>query len=238
MDNLAETEVPSAGMLSGCVVNNTELRRFQPMEERLRPPLHDLGDQIERWLAAEERVLQNMSSHGLQMRLDNTIFAVSFVLWDLWKFVGKNLSTVDQSIKHSINTIFGRLDVLSDRLESNNLEIILMMSVDPTFLPAFKPWLREQKAIVPLVDRWNQELGRKAETWNRGKLFLFDTNRFFLDQIRRRQYWVMGLIDAHGLTKNDSPDWEYVESPCLPSTRKLVGSVQESCDNPDQYLFW
>lgn len=238
MDNFAEVEVPSAGIFSGCVVNNTELRQFQPVEERLRPPLHDLGDQTERWFAGEERIIQNISRNDLELRLNRTTFALSFVLWDLWKFIGKNLSTVDESIRRSIDTIFERLDVLSDRLGSNDLRIILMMSIDPTFLPAFRPWLREQKAIVPLVEDWNQKLVRKAEAWNRGTLFIFDTNRFFLNQIRQWQYSVMGLTDPRELAMNDSPGWENVESPCLPSTRQLVGSIHESCDNPDQYLFW
>jgi hypothetical protein len=223
------------------LVDNAELQSFKPGLVWLKELLPDLGSQIDKWIKAEEDAWEKegLSDDAVQERQSSTIFALSFVVWDLWKFVGADYDHAQESIGHSIETLFNQLNILSERWGTNDSKIILMMSVDVTFLPAFNPALDEQKHLVSLISAWNGELRNKAQKWDRGSVYLFDTNHFMLDQIREWQFFAAGMNDAHDLGKNEDPGWEDVQHPCSLSRReKSLVSRDEPCENPEKYLFW
>ncbi|KAL1969512.1 hypothetical protein VTN77DRAFT_8950 [Rasamsonia byssochlamydoides] len=243
LENLAQTAPLSQERYAGAVVDNTELQSFNSGLAWLQEqPLPDLRSQIDQWITAEQDALQKegLSHEAIQERQNNTIFAVSFVVWDLWKFLGEDYNQAKLSVSHSIDSLFEQLNILSERWGSNDTKIILMMSVDVTFLPAFTPSrdLDEQKNMVTLVNTWNGELRNKAKEWNRGSIYLFDTNHFMLDQIREFQFFAAGINDAHELGKNEDPGWEDVENACVQNRNKSLFSSGKPCENPEKFLFW
>ncbi|KKA20516.1 hypothetical protein T310_5460 [Rasamsonia emersonii CBS 393.64] len=228
------------GAYAGAVIDNAELQSFESGLSWLRRPLPDLRSQIDQWSAAEQDFLrkEGLSGEAIQERQSNTIFAVSFMVWDLWKFVGEDYNLASQSISHSIDSLFEQLTILSERWASNDSKIILMMAVDVTFLPAFPQSLEEQKNMVSLVSSWNNVLRGKAKEWDHGSIYLFDTNHFMLDQIREWQFFAAGMIDANELGKNEDPGWVDVAHACVQTRKKGLFSSETPCENPEKYLFW
>lgn len=240
LENMAQTASLFQGASAGAVIDNAELQSFESGLSWLRHPVPDLRSQIDQWSAAEQDFLrkEGLSDEAIQERQSNTIFAVSFMVWDLWKFVGEDYNQASESISHSIDSLFEQLTILSERWASNDSKIILMMSVDVTFLPAFPQTLEEQKDMVTLVSTWNNVLRQKAQDWEHGSIYLFDTNSFMLDQIREWQFFAAGMIDANELGKNEDPGWVDVEHACVQTRKKWLFSSETPCENPEKYLFW
>lgn len=246
VENFAQAARFSGGTYAGSVINNDELQRVQPSPNMPQKPLPDLKTQIDQWISSERGASNGMLyDEARQTRAANTIFVVSFVVWDLWKLRDKPVDQAKDSIHHSIDSLFAGLDSLSEALRSNDLKIILLMSLDVTFLPAFNSTLSKggsQKDMVTLVDGWNKELRNKAKDWDHGSIYLFDTNSFMLDQIRAWQFFAAGMNDARGLGKNEDPGWEDVQHPCIRKLESWMSgrkdSTENPCGRPEKYLFW
>jgi HMG box factor len=246
LENFAQAARFSGGTYAGSVINNAELRRFRSISDIFQEPLPDLRAQIDRWSTSErEESEETLPDEAIQTRHANTIFVVNFVAWDLWKLRNKPMDQAQDSVHHSIDSLFADLDSLSETLPSIELRIVLMMSVDVTFLPAFSTTSNQggcQKEMASLVDVWNNELRNKAKDWEHGSIYLFDTNSFMLDQIRAWQFFAAGMNDARGLSKNEDPGWEDVQNPCVQNPeRGMMGrdeSMEKPCERPEKHLFW
>ncbi|KAH8697673.1 hypothetical protein BGW36DRAFT_397333 [Talaromyces proteolyticus] len=229
------------GPLCGSVVDDAELQNLQSDLNSVREPLPDLRGQIDQWLAAEQAAVgTNPADSDIQARMNSTVFAVSFLVWDVWKFLRMPFDDTKGSTSRSIDVLFEQLDRLPAQSGSNDLKVVLMLSIDPTFLPAFDV-SSGQKDLVSVVTNWNQELQEKAKNWQGGSIFVFDTNEFLLDQIRGRQFYIAGMLDGNGLW--DQNPWDDVEHPCVETTdtgkwMPFPGNKDERCENPERFLFW
>ncbi|PCH00846.1 Esterase, SGNH hydrolase-type, subgroup [Penicillium occitanis (nom. inval.)] len=239
LETYAQREHVCESSICGSVVDETELHTVVSDAARSLEPLPDLRSQIDQWLAAELNATQIDPSGGdLKARSDNTIFALSFLIWDVWKFNGVSMEDTEKSMKRSLDTLFQQLDRLAEYTDSDNLRILLMMSVDPTFLPAFDP-TQGQKDMIDIVTDWNNKLRKRASDWANGSVLVFNTNEFLNNQIRSRQFYLAGMLDGHGLG-NQNP-WDDVETPCVSSKSTwlpFLGNKDQRCENPERFLFW
>lgn len=182
--------------------------------------------------------MRSLSDDDISLRQNNTIITVAFGVWDIWNLVGETYDIAKASIERSIRTLFEQLNALSDKWGTRNMKVILTMTVDVTFFPAFEPTSEKQKNTVKLVNYWNNMLRNGAEEWDRGTIYLFDTNAFMLDQIRDWQLFAAGMESANGLGRNEDPGWENVEKPCVMRRKTWALWGGERCENPEKYLFW
>jgi hypothetical protein len=184
-------------------------------------------------------MLKDPAGGDMHARMNDTVFAVSFVVWDIWKFLHAPLGdTMKTSISRSIDSLFEQLNRLPAESGFGDVRVVLMLSIDPTFLPAFDA-TTGQKDMVSIAEQWNRELQEKAREWEGGSMYIFDTNEFLLDQIRGYQYYAAGMLDAIGLWEENP--WDDVEHPCVVSTGKwmtFLGNESKTCENPDKFLFW
>ena len=171
------------------------------------------------------------------MRRNNTVHAISFGIWDLWHLIGQDLNLAESSANRSLNTLFDQLHGLADKWDPFELKIILTLTIDPSFLPGFSPTAENHKKTVKLIEFWNKEMRTQAEQWDRGTIFLFDTNAFMLDHIRDRQLYIAGLNDSVDPEESET-DWRDVSSACMKRNGTETYQSPEPCSNPEQYLFW
>lgn len=243
METYAQREHVCESSVCGSVVDETELHTVVSDAARYLERLPDLRSQVDQWLAAEFSATANVtqtgsSGGGLKARPDNTIFAVSFLIWDIWKFNGVSMEETEKSMKRSLNTLFQQLDRLAWYTGSDELRILLMMSIDPTFLPAFDP-TRRQKDMITITTDWNNKLREKANDWKSGSVLVFNTNEFLNNQIRSRQFYLAGMLDGHDLAIQNP--WDDVENPCVSSKSiwlPFLGNKDQRCENPEKFLFW
>ncbi|THC94393.1 hypothetical protein EYZ11_006122 [Aspergillus tanneri] len=231
------------GTQIGSVVDNSELSAI--LLSLSKSPVADFKTQVGRWTAAESEILEQLAGDegAIINRLNRTIVAVSFGVWDLWNMMGKDYDEALKSVDHSIDVIFEQLDSLSQSLGTEELKVILTLAPDVSFFPAFKPAgekrVTRHKHIVLIMDHWNKRLRESAEKWNHGIIYLFDTNSFLVDLIRDRQLYDAGIEEANGLGKNLNPGWENVDGPCVENGQQLVVTSEvKKCENPEKYLFW
>lgn len=148
------------------------------------------------------------------------------------------MEETEKSMKRSLDTLFQQLDRLAAYTDSKDLRILLMMSIDPTFLPAFDP-TQGQKDMIDIVTEWNEKLKEKANDWESGSVYVFNTNEFLNNQIRSRQFFLAGMLDGYGLG-NQNP-WDDVENPCVQSQGiwlPFLSNKDQRCENPERFLFW
>lgn len=223
--------------MCGSVVDEVELHTIATDAVRSLEQLPDLRSQVDQWLAMELDGTSNES--GPVVRANDTIFVMSFVLWDIWKFHGLTSGDTKTSVSRSIDTIFQQLDRLAQYAGTTNLQILLMMSLDLTFLPAFDP-SRNHKDMIEIVNDWNNKLKEKADAWNSKLIDVFDTNQFIKNQISSYQIFLAGLLDEHGSSRPTS--WDDVENPCIQTQQRswipFQFEKQERCAHPEKYLFW
>lgn len=238
MDSIAKSAPLSSKAPKGAVVDNGQLSEFQlGLSSWLQEPLPDLGVQIAEWLVEEKAIQESLAPEEIKVRQNNTIFVVSFCVWDLWKFKGQDKAKAESSIQPSITSAFEKLSGLAKQWGPYGIKVILTSAVDVTFLPAFNAPLDVQKDMVALIAAWNQELRYQAEKFSNGTVYYFDTNRFMLDQIREWQFFAAGMINELG--KNIDPGWENVKEPCaLALTNWGLWHEITSCEKPEKYLFW
>lgn len=223
------------------MVDNAELDLLGRLSQTKLP---DFKTQLQRWLQAESPTLEGLSAEQIQSRQERTIFVVSFGFWDVWGLVAKakDYSTAASSINRRIKSLIEQLDRLSEGWGSTSVKVILMQTADVTFLPGFPATGGDEyKTAVRIVTQWNKRLRQEAEQWQRGTIYLFDTNAFMLDRIRDRQLYAAGIEEENGLGKNLDPGWENVGDACVEIGSKLevmMSKEGEMCEHPEKYLFW
>ncbi|KAF9888100.1 hypothetical protein FE257_009236 [Aspergillus nanangensis] len=242
-ENLAQTAKSLSGNYIGSVVDNAELPA--PLLNIYKSPLADFKAQVSQWVASESEAVHQLmgDEDSLQRRQNRTILAISFGLWDVWNMLDKGYEAAAQSVDRSVGVVMDQLNVLSETLGSNDLKVILTLTPDVTFLPAFRPTANQHvgrhKDAVRITEYWNHELRGAAQRWDRGMIYLFDTNTFLADLIRDWQLFAAGIEEPNGLGKNLEPGWENVEDACVETNQQLVMTSEgKACDNPEKYLFW
>ncbi|KAI1952399.1 hypothetical protein LOZ62_001348 [Ophidiomyces ophidiicola] len=165
----------------------------------------DLGSRISEWLNREEKASLYMSTKKISVRKRRTMFVVSFGTWDLWKLAEQDIEMAQSSAERIVDKLFIHL---------NNLAI---------------------KWSTSDTKHWHERVRGYAEQWQHGSLFLLDANSFVIDQVRRRQLWVGGLINNEEFGK-DGVAWENVDEPCVNVTQ--LPPKQSHCSNPEKFLFW
>ncbi|KAL8858076.1 MAG: hypothetical protein Q9178_005401 [Gyalolechia marmorata] len=253
-DNFARS-LPAAPStdLRGAVVNSAVLNRTLPAGHGEVTMLSDLKTQVSQWLRFERK--QYTSSRMREKEKQGTIFTVWFSLWDIWYYSQLNPDDASDAIRQSIDTLFEQLGVIADHWPMG-AKIILPEAMDPTFLPG---WSRkrtgptgsdhsadDQRNAIQLVKQWNVALDAKASQWDKGQIYIYNTNDWMLDQVREAQLVVGDMRDHNGLGHSGSP-WDSVHSACAgngsggknqsPGNGKS-GFDPFRCPNPDKYLFW
>ncbi|KAJ5160848.1 uncharacterized protein N7482_007852 [Penicillium canariense] len=245
-ENLAQTAKSALrGKYAGSVVDNAELDLFGRLSQT---KLADFKGQLQQWLDAESASLAGLTEEQIRSRQERTIFVVSFGVWDIWSLVTKDYNTATGSVERRISTLVKQLNYLSERWGSGSdrLKVILTQTVDVTFLPGFTATGGDEyKDAVRILETWNKGLRQAAKEWDRGTIYLFDTNAFVMDRIRDWQLYAAGIEEENGLGKNRDPGWEDVENACVESESgfqvmmsKDKSKVKETCEHPDKYLFW
>ncbi|KAJ5655944.1 hypothetical protein N7507_007894 [Penicillium longicatenatum] len=244
-ENLAETAKSILrGKYAGSVVDNTELDVLGRLSQTR---LSDFKTQLQHWLDAEQKSIEGLTEDEIKSRQDRTIFVVSFGIWDIWSLVAKDYDIATTSIERRVQTVMDQLDLLSRRWGSDQVKVILTQSVDVTFLPAFASAFTSQgdeyKNAVKMLGHWNQKLREAAKPWEKGTIYLFDTNAFLLDCIRDWQLFAAGIKAESGLGTNEDPGWENVADACVESPGSFQvmmskGKDKKQCEHPDKYLFW
>lgn len=212
------------------MVDNKELDLLGRLS---RSRLADFKSQLQQWWDAESRVLKDLSPEEIHSRVNRTVFVVSFGVWDIWSLITTDYESASESVERRIATLVGLLDTLSERVGALNL--LVTQTVDVTFLPGFGSVGDQYKDTVRILDRWNERLREVTRDWDRGTVYLFDTNTFVMDRIRDWQLYAAGIEEENGLGKN-LDRWENVVEPCVES--RVMMSKQTQCAHPDRYLFW
>ncbi|KAJ5627358.1 hypothetical protein N7528_004785 [Penicillium herquei] len=243
-ENLAETaKSVLRGKYAGSVVDNAELDMLGRLSQTR---LGDFKTQLQHWLDAEMKLVEGFSEEQIKSRQERSIFVVSFGIWDIWSLVSKDYTAALASIDHRVEIIMDQLNKLSHILGNDKLKIILTQSVDVTFLPAFSSAFTSQgdeyKNAVKLLSHWNNKLRDTAKSWDKGTIYLFDTNAFLLDRIRDWQYYAAGITADSGLGTNEDPGWVNVADACVESEAAIKVMMSKdkhkACENPEKYLFW
>lgn len=216
---------------------NADVRLFEPIE--------DLASQIQEWLKFETQLYG--TSRVSELERNGTIFTVWFSLWDLWYYSEKNTIDAQFAVTKTIDMLFKHLNVIADNWPSH-MRVIVPEAIDPTFLPLWHrlrtgprgsdPYGETQRNAVLLAKQWNQALDRKALHWQRGSMYIYNTNEWLVDQVRGQQLFADRLSDANGVGSTQSP-WSNVRVGCTQSSNDngdVVGA--EQCSDPSTYLFW
>ncbi|KAL8881059.1 MAG: hypothetical protein Q9198_001656 [Flavoplaca austrocitrina] len=253
-DNFARS-LPTAPTteLRGAVVNSAVLNRTLPTGHGEVVMLPDLKTQVSQWLRFEKK--QYTSSRMREKEKRGTIFTVWFSLWDIWYYSQLNSDEASKAIEESIDTLFEQLGVICDHWPMG-AKIILPEAMDPTFLPAWSMKrtgpagsdhsAEDQRNAIQLVKQWNIALDARASEWDKGQIYMYNTNDWMLDQVREAQLVTGDMMDHNGLGRSGSP-WDSVYSACSGSGNKGKNRSPDGgksgldpfrCSNPDKYLFW
>ncbi|KAL8952912.1 MAG: hypothetical protein Q9222_001202 [Ikaeria aurantiellina] len=239
-DNFARSlpSVPATD-LKGAVIDGDVLNRTLAAEHGDVTMLSDLKTQISQWLRFEKKHYAS-SRRGKKERM-GTIFTVWFSLWDIWYYSQLATDDAAEAINQSIDTLFEQLGIIAENWPSG-AKIILPEAMDPTFLPGWSlkrtgpggsdHTADDQRNAIQLVKQWNAALDLKASSWQKGQIYIYNTNDWMLDQVREAQLVIGDMVDHNGLGQNGSP-WDSVYSGCVDSS----GALQR-CSSPHKYLFW
>ena len=236
----------------GAVVNSDVLNKTFNKGEEAEEPLADLRTQVQQWIRFEKS--QYMSSRIREMERKGTIFTVWFSLWDLWYYSNKTKDEASKAIEETVDTLFAQLDEVAKHW-SGDVKVVMPEAIDPTFLPGWSATRTgpsgndktadDQRNAVRLVAQWNDALDDKASKWERGQLYIYNTNEWLLDQVREQQLVRGELSDHNGLGQMGSP-WDNVSAGCLGSSSRSNSSSSSlqtdegmgRCADPSRYLFW
>lgn len=227
------------------LLNSTSSVNKKPVE-----PLADLRSQIDQWLRYEKKM--RMTSRSSEKERKGTIFTVWFALWDLWYHSAATNEEASKAVSATVETLFEQLDRLADNWPGD-LKVVMPEAVDPTFLPGWQLMRTgpqgsdqnadEQRNAVMLVQQWNAALDHLAQGWDKGQLYIYNTNEWMVDQVREQQLVINDMIDHNGLGQTDSP-WDNVQAGCVGSMNRsdadTIGTLAEDtrCSNPSRFLFW
>lgn len=236
----------------GAVVDAGIFNKTRHVGEGAEEPIAALRTQVQQWIRFEKS--QYMSSRLRERERKSTIFTVWFSLWDLWYHSSKTRDEASKAINETIDTLFEQLNEVAEHW-SGEVKVVMPEAIDPTFLPG---WLAtktgpngsdktgdDQRNAVRLVEQWNDMLDNHASKWDRGQLYIYNTNEWLIDQVREQQLVVGKTSDHNGLGQASSP-WDNVQTGCLGSVRKDNSSSSSPqtteglgrCADPNRYLFW
>lgn len=233
-------------------MNSDALNKTFNKGKEAEEPLADLRTQVQQWLKFEKS--QYMSSRIRETERKGTIFTVWFSLWDLWYYSNKTKDEASAAIKETVDTLFEQLNEVSKHW-SGEVKVVMPEAIDPTFLPGWATirtgpngndkTADDQRNAVRLVQQWNDAIDNKASNWDRGQLYIYNTNEWLVDQVREQQLVVGELSDHNGLGQTGSP-WDNVMAGCVGSKSKSNGTSTEPqnsegesrCADPGRYLFW
>ena len=203
-------------------------------------PLADFTQQMRRWTENEDAVNRALTAEQAGILQNNTLYVVSFGVWDIWYLVDLGTKAAAPLIDQKIQVIMEQLDVLADQQSMvNETKVLMTLPLDISFLPGFHTTkgLAEEKAAVEIVRYWGSRLITACDKWERGTVHIFDINSFVVDLIRDWQFFAVGIVKTtNGLGKNEDPGWENVREPCITTSGSDGGKAK--CVNPDKYLFW
>ncbi|KAI4239324.1 MAG: hypothetical protein L6R40_005539 [Gallowayella cf. fulva] len=194
-DNFARSLPSAPGTdLRGAVVNRAVLNRTLPAAHGEITMLSDLKTQVAQWLRFERK--QYTSSRMGEKEKRGTIFTVWFALWDIWYYSQLNSDDASAAIRQSMDTLFEQLEIIADNWPTG-AKIILPEAMDPTFLPGWSMKRTgpggsdnsadDQRNAVQLVRQWNTALDQRASGWEKGEIYIYNTNDWMLDQVREAQ---------------------------------------------------
>lgn len=233
-------------------MNSDVLNKTFNKGKEAEEPLADLRAQVRQWIKFEKS--QYMSSRIRETERKGTVFTVWFSLWDLWYYSNKTKDEASKAIEETVDTLFEQLNEVAKHW-SGDVKVVMPEAIDPTFLPG---WMAtrtspngndktadHQRNAVRLVEQWNDALDHKASEWDRGQLYIYNTNEWLLDQVREQQLVRGDLSDHNGLGQGGSP-WENVSAGCLGSISNSNSSSSSPqtedgmarCADPNRYLFW
>jgi len=211
-----------------------------------------LRTQVQQWIRFEKS--QYMSSRIRERERKGTIFTVWFSLWDLWYNSSRTREEASKTIEETVDTLFEQLNKVAKHW-SGEVKVVMPEAIDPTFLPGWKATRTgpngndktgdDQRNAVRLVEQWNDMLDKKASKWDRGQLYIYNTNEWLIDQVREQQLVVGKTSDHNGLGGASSP-WDNVQAGCLGSVSKDNSSSSSPqtteglgrCADPSSFLFW
>ena len=204
-------------------------------------PLADLKTQVQQWLKFEKQ--QYASSRVSHMERNGTVFTLWFSLWDLWYYSGRDIVDAESAVTRTMDTLFEQLDLIADEWPSE-FKVIIPEAIDATFLPGWHsmrtgphgsaPCGDNQRNAIMLVEQWNQALDMKASRWQRGSMYIYNTNDWLLDQVREQQLYEAQLSDANGMGTT-RPPWSNVRSGCVEINRTGTDSaVERQCSDPER----
>ena len=192
-----------------------------------------------------------MGNVGPVRGANDTIFVFDFGLWDIWKVALAEGEDGDHIVKTSIDIIFSALDYLDGMRDNQTngiatqqgpvLKAILPFVIDMTFLPGYSKNVEVEKRTVDLVKVWNSNLAERAQDWEKSDLFLYDTNDFMIQHIKKRQ---MISVNAEHPTRDTDkqPTFSDVSSSCLARSENTttISKFDQKvvCAAPDDFLFW
>ena len=247
LDDRYTGAVVDSSLLDVTLANKTSVNETATAAYKLGfgEPLADLKTQVQQWLKFEKQ--QYASSRVSQLERSGTVFTMWFSLWDLWYYSERDLDDAESAVTRTMDSLFEQLDVIADNWPSD-IKVILPEAIDATFLPGWHtirtgpngsdPNADTQRSAVMLVEQWNQALDMQAGRWERGSVYIYNTNEWLLDQVREQQLYEAQLSDANGMGAT-KPPWANVRSGCVQINKTegdLTAAVQ--CSNPKEYLFW
>ena len=211
----------------------------------LSEPLADLKTQVQQWLRFEQQ--QYGTSRVSEVERNGTIFTIWLSLWDLWYYAEKEHSNAEWAVTKTMDILFDQLDIIAENWPSE-MKIIMPEAIDLSFLPAWHNTRigrsgTDQKGdilrnSIALVEQWNNALDTRAAGWQRGSMYIYNTNEWLLDQVREQQLLDARVSDANGMGSNQTP-WDNVHSGCLESSKDHIDLAKAAhCSDPDKYLFW
>jgi hypothetical protein len=206
----------------------------------------DFKTQVQQFLAHEKETYSVL--RRFRTGDDWTMFTVFFGLWEILQYSTLERDFAILAVDNSVAELFRQLDLLAAHARTP-IRVVLPQMIDITFLSRFKPtendeggrYARVQHQRVFLTSYWNAVLFRGAVQWQKGDIFVPDSNAVFMEQVRAKQLHLAEPPDASGSGKS-IPLSEYVEQPCL--TMPSDGSTPnpqadvEKCSNPTWHLFW
>ena len=227
------------------MLNTTSLNNTAPPLAELGEPLADLKAQVHQWLRFEKQ--QYGTDRVEEAERNGTVFAIWLSLWDLWYYSEKEIANAQYAVTKTMDILFEQLDIIAENWPSE-IKIIMPEAIDTTFLPG---WHRTrtgprgsdrhgdiQRNAVLLVEQWNHALDMRATRWQKGMMYIYNTNEWLLDQVREHQLFDSHLADANGMGASQTP-WSNVRSGCIENSKArgdLEGRTQ--CNDPTTYLFW
>ena len=165
----------------------------------------------------------------------------------MWYYSQKTIAEAEVAVAKSMDTLFEQLDSIAENWPVE-MKIIMPEAIDTTFLPGWAkmrtgprgsdPHGENQRNAVRLVEQWNRALDMRATRWDRGSIYIYNTNEWLLEQVREQQLYKAHLTDANGMGSTEPP-WSNVRSGCVETNATLAqASGIERCSDPSTYLFW